>query len=216
MAKYDAEAIRERSLREAVALGYQAAIPLPILGDERVERTVDEAFDRLLCLQLCAMCAYGCDPSLAREWAAQEGLESLLTSRERAFLQHPEEDAKERLQFQWAVEAIWELCWALSLVPEVGFVELRRGNELVDLLPDFSIPGSSQALRAKAKFRPDLEIVEKLDLAYCLHWAVNQGRLDGEAPPSSQMAEAIPEKRLALEWLICRDPWDDVDMMGQT
>ena len=58
--------------------------------------------------------------------------------------------------------------------------------------------------------RPQEAILSQFDLAYCLHWAVRDAMLKGQAVPGKLSGNAIIERRRALEWVAGEEAWDEV------
>lgn len=104
----------------------------------------------------------------------------------------------------WAIEGVVALAWVIGLEPELGWpsdaCDVRRAVTLV-----------RQA--TSGKVRPLSEILDAADLHYRIHWACRQlVQLEGKAPPHSVLPSVVIERRHALEWVICPEGWDDVDL----
>ena len=117
-----------------------------------------------------------------------------------------------RTAFQWRVESLWALAWAGGYFSYLDFSQ-PCSDYLVKLLPDLNSQASSEAFRQKFNLRPIEELLPMVDLAYCLHWAVREEELQGQAnKPEKVQSQVIVERRLGLEWLICDVPWEDVPL----
>ena len=166
--------------------------------------------DRILTLNACIACGYGFPKPKALGWLEQEQLLDCLTDPEAKFLAGKAE--AKRIDFQWRVEAVWALVWAVGSIDSLDFSQ-PCSDDLVKLLPDLNTKASSEAFRQKCKLRLDQEVLPMVYLAYCLHWAVREEGLRGQAMESGKVqSQVIVERRLALEWLICDEPWEDVPL----
>ena len=68
-------------------------------------------------------------------------------------------------------------------------------------------------LRAKAKLRPQSQLLDAIDLMYRYHWAgVQVVGLNGTPMPSGLDRSIVYEQRYALDWLIgyMDQAWDDI------
>ncbi|GAA4428288.1 DUF4272 domain-containing protein [Bremerella cremea] len=208
----DNEAIRQKSLSKAKRLGYPVNSHLPLLGDIKIERSLEEFVDRMLCLYTCVACSYGLPKKMGWAWLAQEGLLEKVTTGESLYLREKDPDAGEK--YKTHVETIWAMTWIAGLQDELEF-DKTCTNEMVSMFPNLKASASSEAFRSKCQLRDLEEVVPKIDLAYCLHWAVGYESLNkAEIPkkPKRIRPYIIVNRRLALEWLVCDDPWDEVHL----
>ena len=56
------------------------------------------------------------------------------------------------------------------------------------------------------------ELAAQLDLAYCLHWAVRDALNQRRAVSGVVDEQELRCRRLALEWLLTTDPWDEITL----
>lgn len=204
----DLRTIRDRSISAAEDLGYETHPSMPLLDEDFRLRPAQEIVDRTLALHAVVACAFKFDPGKARDWLGRESLAASLSPAERAFVAEGEGLAPE---FQVQVEGLWALSWALQFVPALDFSK-ACDDGLVRLLPNLKAGESSTRFRQQASLRPLEDIVSACDLAYCLHWAVNQAYLDDAPAPGKVPAHVVVERRRALEWLLSSDEWDDVSL----
>jgi hypothetical protein len=200
--------IRKQSFKTASSLGFTVNKTLPLLDDVQTMRTTDEAIERLLCMHATAACAYGFDREKAKVWLERESIFGKLTTVERQFI---DVGAGVPDQFKIQIEGMWALAWSLGVVPCLDFGK-NCDNRFVMVLPNLKVGEKSDALRSKVTSHAIDEIVAACDLAYCLHWAIRQARLDGSKPPGKVEPYVIKERRRALEWLLCSEPWDKVSL----
>ncbi|MEW4564940.1 DUF4272 domain-containing protein [Bremerella sp. JC770] len=206
------ETIRKQSLAQAKKLGYPINSDLPLLGDIAIARTQEELLDRMLCLFTCVACSFGLPKQLGWSWLAQEGLLDKVTSEESSFLRNKDESPLDK--FQPHVETIWTLAWVGQIHNSLEFNKTCT-NDMVTMFPNLKGSASSEAFRNKAQMRSVDEIVPKLDLAYCIHWAIRhetENKLELPKKPLRLRPYIIINRRRALEWLFCKEPWDEVPM----
>lgn len=204
--------IRAHSVEKAQQLGYPTNPGLPYLDDNEAQsrKDVSELADRILCLSVVVACACGWPRPKAQAWLEKEGLTDCLTESEQAYLESnsgPRQDAA----MQWHVEAIWTLAWYLGLHNEFDFSD-SCADHLVKLLPDIKNNASTESFRKTLNRRSREELLEQLDLAYCLHWAVRDVEIRGQRPPGRVPPNVVVERRHALEWMAGQDAWDEVSL----
>ena len=206
----DATELREHSREQVQALGYPFNPNLPVLDPAGVTRSSDDVLDRILTLHACVACGYGFPKPKALEWLEQESLSGCLTEPEALFLAGKSE--AKRTAFQWRVEAVWALTWAAGYFGDLDFSQ-SCSDDLVKLLPELKTQESSKAFRQQSNLRSAEEVLPMVDLAYCLHWAVREEGLRGQANKQGKVqSQVIVERRLGLEWLICNESWEDVPL----
>ena len=200
--------IRESSLQVAQSIGVLINRALPLVEAPLQLKSCDEIFRRLMCLHVTAACAYGFNRKNAREWLVQEDITATLTNTESAFINDGFGNTE---QFKAQIEGMWALFWALGLIPNMNFSESCDVN-FVSLLPNLKILQPASLIKAKVKCRSLDEIIEACDLAYCLHWGVQEAKVTGKTLPNGINSFVIMERRKALEWLISSDDWDNVSL----
>jgi hypothetical protein len=162
----------------------------------------------MLCLYATCAVAFGFDAASAWAWILQEQLGDELEPDEESFVRH---ETGHRESIQWLVEAINALCWASGFVDDLDPIDAPP-EDLVKRLPDLKVMESSNGFRSRAALRQSHEVAAKLDLYYCLHWCIADGKLNGRQPPRELDPSRIVMRRHALEWLVCRERWSDVSM----
>lgn len=204
----DLKKIRESSLIKARSLDYETNPDLPLLDDGLALRSANEVVGRSLALFAVIAGSYGFDKESAISWLQKEDAYSFLADSEICFLVDGEGDTP---YIQTQVEGLNAFSWSLGIVKRLEFDQVCENN-LIKLFPDIKNNGDSSSYRSKAKVR-DLElIVQACDLAYCLHWAVVQAQLDGKKLPGDIGPHVIVERRRALEWMLCKDDWDELSL----
>lgn len=197
---------REWSLCEAKRLGFATNQRLPLLDTNMQMRSLEAIVDRSLTLNVVVSTSFGFSTASAQAWLALEDLHWSTSAIERAVLDGRSDQLHE-LQDQ--VEALNAFAWALGFVAEMPF-DRESPDNLVKVFPDLKTSAPSSAYRETARLRPVSEVYAALDLAYCLHWAVVDARLNGRTCPRSDDAYIVVERRRALEWMMSDVEWDDV------
>jgi hypothetical protein len=202
----DLQLIRDGSIRTARQLGVDVLAWLPLLDTDLELRGPDETIARILAMHAVAAAAYGFDRAKAVAWLKQEALTESLTEDERRFVF---EGRGRPFPYQRQVEGMWALAWALGTVDEMDFCK-DCDNQFATMLPNLKQSQSSAAFRQITIPRPLEHIVATCDLAYCLHWALRQAELTGQLSPGGLDADLVVERRRALEWLLSKQPWNEV------
>lgn len=202
------KAIRDKSIKSALAIGIEVSSALPLLEDVIVIRDKNEILDRCLALFATIACSYGFDKIQAKEWLQKEGLDTSVPISELRFLSGED---KNKFFFQSQVEALNAFAWILGLIDTMDFEQVCDNN-LVSLFPDIKNQQSSVAFKAKTNLISIEDIVEKCDLAYCLHWGIKNLKLENEKLPVNICAHVIVERRRAFEWVLSNESWDELGM----
>ena len=113
--------------------------------------------------------------------------------------------------FQWQVQGIYILAWALGVLESIDLWK-PCPDDLVLRLPDLKSLQATAELRRALALRPTTEIAAEADLAYCLHWAVRDARLNGRRTPADLEEIELVERRRALEWLLCDEDWYSISL----
>lgn len=205
----DTAAIRQRSLKEAARLGYPVSAELPLSDFDVKARDVNELVDRCLVLHALIAVSYGFPRDAVRAWLGQEDLIGALSASERRYLDAG--DASDDEFYRGVSESVWALIWALGLAPKLDFAK-PCPDDLVRMLPNLKTAESSSTFRSRAEQRSTDELVAAADLAYCLHWAVTDASLRGDASPGRVPVWVVVERRRALEWVLSDEDWDDVPL----
>lgn len=208
----DLERIRSQSRQLAAGHGYEIMGSLPLLDPNPIPRPATEVARRSLALLATLWVANGLDADQASEWLVSEDLVDALTPSEHAILADgPETHPTTTNTILWQVEAVWALAWTLRLTRTLD-VTKSVGDEMASLFPD--VPGGEEAGQfvSSAALRSREELIQMLDLIYCVHWAVADARLSrGEVLPGLEEPRIL-ERRRALEWVMCDEEWDELSL----
>ncbi|QDC08724.1 DUF4272 domain-containing protein [Oceanicola sp. D3] len=189
---------------------YLASLPQIETEAQSIRRSDDEVIRRTIALAIVAVKGETGDAALGHSLTVQFGAEGWFTPAEQAFMDAPEPDQSMRAQFAWRYETVEVMLWALGI-----YDELKYPSEIMDVprMADTLRSLGTEGLRARAKLRPQAELLDAADLIYRYHWATRQARLDGTPPPAGLYPDVIWERHHALNWLIGAhggQPWDDV------
>jgi hypothetical protein len=117
----------------------------------------------------------------------------------------------------WDVtEALYVLCWVLKKCPKPPLNKMVP-DSLVSCLPFCGNQGAGWMINSPDSFRnSDIQdfpnVLKMLDLYYCLHWSTVEAGLKGGSDKSRIPRYAIKQRRLALEWVVSSDEWDDISL----
>jgi len=200
--------IRRASLTEAKRLGYGTNPALPLLEVNLAVLPQEDIVSRALALHCVVASSYGFPKHRNLKWLQQEMLVDALTAEENIFL---DSSTRQSTQFQIQGECLMVFAWVLGKVQRLDFAKPAEGS-LVHLYPDLKKNESSAQWQKAVASRSTDEVVAACDLAYCLHWAINQARVDARAQVGSVKPYLIVERRRALEWLLGREQWSDIEL----
>jgi hypothetical protein len=179
---------------------------LPLLDEGLRIKDVRKHLDRTLCLHVVVGCSFGFPRDKAWKWIESEMIHDELTESDRNFLSG--EDSL-RLQKQADVHCLYVLVWALSFVPSLT-TDGQIPGYLVQKMPELWNLEPASSFRNDAIQRSSGEILEALDLAFCLHWSLEDARISGAKSPSLETLPVVVRRRLALEWLASSSEWDEI------
>lgn len=199
-----AQEIRQASRAWLTQVGLPSPIDLPLIDEAPLQHSTKEIADRACTLAAVVAAACGFPRSRAIAWLEEQRLLECISPHEESYLTGEGAFTQE---MRARVESLYALAWALELVDRLDFTTAAP-SALVTVFPDLKKMESTDALRRRARLRPDHQLREMLDLSYCLHWALTEvGASLGEC---RFHPVAVEERRRALEWLFADNPWDDV------
>lgn len=175
---------------------------LPELEDNLVLRSKEEIVSRTLVLNACVAVSFGFPASNAMEWLNSEGLTDSLTTFEQRFL----ESQNNSEFYQAHVDALYVFSWLLGSYPEIDLTA-PLPNSLVNTFPDLNSREPACGFITRVQLRAEPEVLQCLENAYCLDWAICEMRLNGKPNP---FHSNIKLRRKALEWAMSSTNWDEV------
>ncbi|SCX80490.1 DUF4272 domain-containing protein [Desulfoluna spongiiphila] len=198
--------VRKHSWDVAKSLGYPVNLSLPLLESELRLRPLSDIVNRILVLNVVCAHSYGFQKDMASQWVTSENIENNLSPLERSFLYDGNGDKN---KFGVQVEAMWAFLWCLNIISDLKFNE-RCSDNTVKMVPDLKNMQPSTDFKSTVSLRNKDEIVNMLDLVYCLNWGQKQHHLDTgkwNYPP-----DIIEERRRALEWSLRDVEWDEITL----
>ncbi|BCJ66340.1 DUF4272 domain-containing protein [Polymorphospora rubra] len=218
----DPRPVRLASIEEVRRLGLPVPPPqFPLVwepGDEVGLRSTGEIEARTAVLQVVLARCFGMAPEDAMSWLLGSRLVELVTPPEWQYVMGGHGDHR---SFVLHYDAVFALTWLLGLTKHLD--PLTPPDErLMDALPDLSTGETFTAWRSRtlAAPRDAVEAAVLLDLYYCLDWAYLEAERTGVPLPGEIDANAIGQRRWALEWAVVfhgpyHDPppgWEEVDL----
>lgn len=200
--------IREISIEKLSSFKIQTNSKLPLLDTYMKLRDETDIQNRLLCLEIAVACSHGFPKSKGITWLQNENLLDYMTKFESLFL------LKDQVYPQFfikQIEGMWALAWGLSLADHLD-INKECDDNFVDVFPDIQKDEISIHFKNSCKLRSIEEIVSMCDLYYCLHWASRQAELEQKQLSLVLSSIDIKERRRALEWMLCDEEWDKVQL----
>ncbi|HWH01604.1 MAG TPA: DUF4272 domain-containing protein [Pilimelia sp.] len=218
----DPAAVRAASVAELRRLRLPLPPPhFPMVwepGDEVELRPTAELEGRTAILNVVLARCFGMPPQLAMGWLLNAHLMDAVTPPEWHFVMSGRGDHR---SFVLHLEAVYALTWLLGITKQLDPVE-PSDDRLMALLPHLAEGETFAQWRSRtlvAPVAPD-EAAALLDLYYCLDWGYLEAERLGLPLPGRIDANAIGQRRWALEWAVVfrgpfHDPpggWEDVDL----
>lgn len=173
-------------------------------------RTAREVAVRAVILQGVVAVAYKVDAQPIVDWFQSQRIWDAVTVKERNFLASSEQNASERVQFQWKQEAEWALLWMIQRVESLGLptrhCDTRRlVDEIIPALGDDLQPFINQS-----RLRSPGALLAEDDRTYDLWcYALAAQRRRGSLPSDLNLG-VLRERRYAFEWMDGNQEWDEV------
>ncbi len=156
-------------------------------------------------------------PEENQKWITENNIEQYLTPLELAFINDPNPDQQDLVDFSWRAEALVSLVWSLQ-----GIEEPPRLNELFDARNNELVMQAitnTKAFLASATLRNNDDLEQMESFLYHQHWRVrdrdlgfNHDKPDENDPDINELDSGIVyERRYGMSWVVCSGaPWDDV------
>lgn len=219
----DPQVVRDASLQELARLG----LPLPPAeypmvwepGDQVGLRPTAELEARAAVLHLIQARCFGMPPQTAMSWLLGSRLTEQVTAPEWQFITLAEGDHR---SFVLHHEALFALSWVLGLAAHID-PTVAPDPRTAGRFPDLAGGETFDQWRARTLAAPRAadEAAQLLDLYYCLDWSFLHAEREGLPLPGELDANAIGQRRWALEWAVVlvgpyhEDPppgWEEVDL----
>jgi hypothetical protein len=218
----DPQAVRAASLEELRRL----RLPLPPdgfplvwePGDEVELRSADQIEARAAILHVVLARCFGMPPEAAMSWLLGSHLVESVTGPEWQFVMGGRGDHR---SFVLHHDAVFALAWVLGLTKHLDPMEPPDGR-LMGLLPNLAAGETYRQWRSRTLVAPRdaVEAAALLDLYYCLDYGYLEAERLGLPSPGAIDANAIGQRRWALEWsIVFRGPyheppvgWEEIDL----
>ncbi|HEY0700070.1 MAG TPA: DUF4272 domain-containing protein [Micromonospora sp.] len=218
----DPQAVRTANIDEMRRL----RLPLPPTeyplvwepGDEVELRPTVELEARTAVLHLVLARCFGMPPQAGMSWLLGSHLVDTVTPPEWQFVMGSRGDHR---SFVLHHDALFALCWVLGLTRHLDPAE-PADPRLMDLLPNIAAGETFDQWRSRTLVAPRdaAEAAAILDFYYCLDWGYLEAERVGSPLPGLVDANAIGQRRWALEWaVVFRGPyheeppgWEEVDL----
>ncbi|MEV2236994.1 DUF4272 domain-containing protein [Micromonospora sp. NPDC049891] len=218
----DPREVREASLDELSRLRLPLPPPqFPLVwepGDDIELRPTAEIEARIAVLHLILARCFGMPPQAAMSWLLASHLVEMVTPPEFQFVTGAKGDHR---SFVLHHDALFSLAWVLGLTKQLD-PTMPADDRLVERLPHIADGETFRQWRSRILAAPQhpADAAALLDLHYCLDWSYLEVSRAGRTLPGLVDANAIGQRRWALEWaVILRGPyhdeppgWEEVDL----
>jgi len=218
----DPRAVRTANLEELRRLRLPLPPPqFPLVWEpgDRVElRPTAEIEARTAILHLVVSRCFGMPAEAGMSWLLAAHLMEAVTPLEWQFVAGNKGDHR---SFVLHHDAVFALAWVLGLVDHLD-PESPTDERLMGMLPNLVADETYAQWRSRTLVAPRsaVEVAAMLDLYYCLDWAHLEIERVGAERPGMIDANAIGQRRWALEWVTVfhgpfHDPpcgWEQVDL----
>ena len=194
---------------------------LPLIASEAEAslRTAEEIAGRAAALLIVALyseylLSEEADVEKAREFIRPVvdcyGAERYFSPAEQAYLDDDDSTEQDRIQFVWQYEPLFVMLWALGYEEELFFPD--HICDVPGVTRTMHEHDSIEKLLKGAKLRSVGELLDAADMIFRLDWACVDTRIHGLPAPAGMDGGVVMERHKALNWLICGDDWDEVDI----
>jgi hypothetical protein len=211
--------VRAHSVVSLETLGFPLLPPhYPVLFEPEEDirlRTADEIRARAAALNVVVNRAMRMPSKLAVSWTEANALVESFTGAEWEFVNRPGGDRR----FARRIEALWALSWSLGLGEHLDPARYCA-ETLAASLPDLkrNEPYVDWVTRTSVREPVLDQVVQALDLYFCLHWGVADATLRHERIPGVVEGYVIEQRRWALEWVVLKpeddsgEDWEGIDL----
>lgn len=200
--------IRIRSLKYLAENGVEINLHLPLLESINNLRNLEEIVNRSLALSAVVACSFGFDKKMASDWLKDESVYKFLTQTEVSYL-NTSNFKNEQLQV--GVEALHAFAWMLGKVENFSPFLLCE-ESLVSIFPNLKQQESSKKYKESVKPREVEDVIEQLDLLYCMHSAIIDNTLNSKEISNLTQLYVIEQRRMVLEWAISDKKWEEINL----
>ncbi|RLA51911.1 MAG: hypothetical protein DRR42_09070 [Gammaproteobacteria bacterium] len=205
----DMQKVRNRTESLLFSEGVPLHPNLPVIENVSL-RAGEDVAKKIVALYAMAGLANGADGESLREWLMEENGWNYLSTEDKLKLESVSLSQTDLNELSWKQESLYALSWSGSLIGKMIWPDSEANLESVfDLIPPEK---PIKSFVRNFVLRPERELVEELDLYYCLHAAAVHPELWGRKDMKLKM-EVILERRQALEWLCSMSiEWKDIPL----
>jgi len=183
---------------------------LPLLENLSL-RPPHEVAERIVSLYSLLGLANGAKPKLVKNWLLDEGGWDFLSRHEQEVFEREKLQIGELNELSWKQESLYVLCWAASIIDTMAWPasEAKLNDVFPAIPPEIPIIDFVDSI----VLRPFDQIVDALDMFYCLPASLEHPELWSDSVQSGVKVEIVVERRHALEWLCSLDTaWEDISL----
>jgi hypothetical protein len=184
---------------------------LPLLERASLKSPL-EICQRVVALYSLAGLASGAAGDLLKEWLVVENGWGFLSDIEQEKLNSVNLTQEELNELSWKQESLYVLCWCILIIEDLVWPSSEAN--LSDIFPRIPPEVSVSNFIGSLELRSEEQVIQMLDLYYCLHAAMMHPELWEGAVVSNQLKmEVVLERRQALEWVCSKTvQWDEVSL----
>jgi len=208
---FNMESIRNNTLKVLSENNIPMHPNLPLLERGNL-KTPSEICQRIVALYSLAGLSNGAEGDLLKEWLVAENGWSFLSDIEQEKLNNGNLTREELNELSWKQESLYVLCWCIFIIEDLVWPSSEANlDEVFPRIPP-EVPISNFV--GSARLRAEEEIIQMLDLYYCIHAAMMHPELwKGAVISSNLKIEVVLERRQALEWVCSKkSQWDEISL----
>lgn len=184
---------------------------LPLL-DVKAFRSPEDICKKIVTLYSLAGLANGAEGDLLKEWLIEDGFWKFLTESEKKNFEVDDLNTSLINELSWKQESLYTLSWCGKFVDSLFWPtsECDLSNIFHLIPPEKSFSDFSNSF----EMRKESELVENLDIYYCLHTSLVHPEIWADQESKNQLKiEVVLERRQALEW-VCNSStsWQDINL----
>ena len=204
-------------LLKSLDIPYLEHLPLVEEESEVKIRTAQEVAERIIILLYLSY--LGFDSMEGGKSSKKEKIVDFLKTnslwdkvspKEKELFQKEKLTSQETSNMTWRTEAIWLLLWVINKVNKLELpTEQAKIPEIISRISNLF--ASPKEFIETAVVRPTTEILDISDLAYRLHWATTDARLNNRPEPANLDSGIVYERHYAINWVTYyADEWDEI------
>lgn len=182
---------------------------LPLLDIPQF-RGAEDIGERVVALYAMAGLANGADRAMLQDWLRSECAWKFLSAAEQEILEADRLDRRLMNELSWKQESLLVLSWCGNLIDELPWPDTEADLRSIfgSIPPEIPV---QDFIRSSCTRKLD-DIVQQLDIYYCLHAALNHPEIwKGAEWRQRPKIEIVLERRQALEWVCNRSvDWDEI------